>query len=190
MRIIDAVLAAANELAGDTLPTAPCRTDQSQSVGASIARVDGIERVSGTASFAADTSPPDSLWLRIVRSPHAHATFTLGELDGLYAQFPGLVRILTAADIPGHNGFGIYPHIKDQPVLAAGRVLYRGEPVLALIGDRVTVESINWDLLPIDWQVLEAVADTAQALDPGATQLHPECTGNVLIEGRTERGGS
>ena len=42
--------------------------------------------------------------------------------------------MLTAADVP-FNGFGIYPDIKDQPVLADGQVRYRGEAVLALVGD-------------------------------------------------------
>ena len=41
---------------------------------------------------------------------------------------------LTAADVPGRNGFGIYPDLKDQPVLAQGEVRHRGEPVLALVG--------------------------------------------------------
>ena len=46
--------------------------------------------------------------------------------------------MLTAADVP-FNGFGIYPDIKDQPVLADGLVRFRGEAVVALVGDRATV---------------------------------------------------
>ena len=44
-----------------------------------------------------------------------------------------LVAVLTAADVP-FNGYGIYPDVKDQPVLADGLVRYRGEAVLALVG--------------------------------------------------------
>ena len=42
-----------------------------------------------------------------------------------------------AADVP-NNDYGIYPTGKDQPVLAPGEALYRGDPVLAVAGPRET----------------------------------------------------
>ena len=72
--------------------------------------------------------------MRVVRSPHARARFTLGDLDAVKARTPGLVAILTAKDVPGENAFGIFPKMKDQPVLAPGLVRFRGEAVLALVG--------------------------------------------------------
>ena len=39
-----------------------------------------------------------------------------------------------ARDVP-ENSFGIFPQVKDQPVLAAGRVRFQGEAVLALVGE-------------------------------------------------------
>ncbi len=68
--------------------------------------------------------------------------FTLGDLEPLLARHPGLLRVLTAADVPV-NGFGIYPHLKDQPVLADGVVRYRGEAVVALLGERAAIEAIR-----------------------------------------------
>ena len=67
------------------------------------------------------------------------------------ARTPGLVAILTANDVPGENSFGIFPNTKDQPVLAPGRVRFRGEAVLALVGTRQAVESISDADLPITW---------------------------------------
>src|SRR3546814_12434582 len=69
-----------------------------------------------------------------------------------------------AADLPGNSGpgnkcFGVYPHIKDQPVLADGVVRYRGEAVLALVGTRHAIWSLSDADLPIEWQPAEAVAD-------------------------------
>ena len=49
------------------------------------------------------------------------------------------------------NGFGIYPDIKDQPVLADGQVRYRGEAVVALVGEHATVLSIRDEEVPIAW---------------------------------------
>ena len=42
--------------------------------------------------------------------------------------------------MPGENSFGIFPKMKDQPVLAPGHVRFRGEAVLALVGTRAAVE--------------------------------------------------
>ena len=58
--------------------------------------------------------------------------------------------MLTAADVPS-NGFGIYPDIKDQPVLADGQVRYRGEAVVALVGERDVVLAIRDEEVPITW---------------------------------------
>ncbi len=101
-----------------------------QAVGARMARIDGPAKLTGAELYGADAAPADALWLRPVRSPHARARFTLGDLAPFRARHPGLLRVLTAADVPGRNGFGIYPDIKDQPVFADGEVRYRGEAVL------------------------------------------------------------
>ena len=54
------------------------------------------------------------------------------------------MRVLTAADVPGRNGFGIYPHIKDQPALARNVVRFRGETVLALGRAGVPILGYHW----------------------------------------------
>src|SRR5262249_61080121 len=118
-----------------------------RAVGARRPGLDGVPKVTGRDAFGADAVPADALWIRVVRSPHARARFTLGDLGPLRAR---LVAVLTAADVP-FNGYGIYPEIKDQPVLADGLVRYRGEAVVALVGDRATVLAIGDDEGPIAW---------------------------------------
>ena len=122
-----------------------------RAVGARLPRVDGWPKVAGTDMFGADEAPADALWMRVVRSPHARARFTLGDLDAVKARNPGLAAILTAKDVPGENAFGIFPRMKDQPVLAPGLVRFRGEAVLALVGTRAAVEGISDAELPIAW---------------------------------------
>ncbi|MCG8690199.1 MAG: xanthine dehydrogenase family protein molybdopterin-binding subunit, partial [Minwuiales bacterium] len=126
--------------------------------------------------------PEGALWLRVVRSPHPAADVVVGDMGPLLAKHPGLVRVLTAADVP-FNGFGIYPDLKDQPVLADGAVRYRGEAVVALVGDRKTVESIADDDLPIEYWPRDAVFDTAAARADGAPLVQTDRPGNLLIEG-------
>jgi CO/xanthine dehydrogenase Mo-binding subunit/aerobic-type carbon monoxide dehydrogenase small subunit (CoxS/CutS family) len=159
-------------------------------VGARIAKLDGIGKLTGDERFGADAFPADCLWLRVIRSPHASARFTLGSMESLRQRHSGLALVLTAADVP-NNGFGIYPDIKDQPVLAAeGRVRYRGEAVVALVGDRATVEGIAEEELPLRWQVETPLREPAEALAAGAPVLHDSRPDNILVQGYLNKGSA
>ncbi len=164
------------------------RTGAKRYVGRRLPSVDGPAKVTGRAVFGADSVPAGALRLRVVRSPHAHARFTLGDCTALHERHPGLARILTAADVPGVNGFGIYPEIKDQPVLAPGIVRYRGEAVLALVGDEDTLTRLTDDRLPIVWEPIPALSDPRDALADGAPPVHPGRPDNVLARGRVRTG--
>ena len=157
-------------------------------MGRRLPSVDGLGKVTGRALFGADAAPDGALRLRVVRSPYAHARFTLGDCTALHARHPGLARIFTAADVPGVNGFGIYPDIKDQPVLAPGIVRYRGEAVAALVGDDDTLDRLIDDQLPIDWEPLPALHDPRDAVAPGAAAVQPAHPDNVLTRGRVHTG--
>lgn len=172
-KIVDAVLSVG------ALPAPSPRAGRA--VGARVERVDGRPRVVGTASYGADAVPVDALWLRVVRSPHAHARFTVGDLDRVRQAHPGLERILVARDVP-FNGFGIYPDIKDQPVLADGLVRYRGEAVLALVGTRAAVLALRDEALPLAWTPLPPIADIDSARN-GTDLVQADKPGNLLIDG-------
>ncbi len=179
------IVAAVLDAAGSGLGESPAA---GAAVGARMPKVDGIAKLRGTEIYGADSAPEDALWLRAVRSPHARARFTLGDFAPLRAAYPGLAAILTAADVPGSNFFGVYPVGKDQPVLADGEVRFRGEAVALLVGDRATIESIRDEELPIDWTPLDPVIGIEAALAEGAALVQKEKPGNVLTRGRVAKG--
>jgi CO/xanthine dehydrogenase Mo-binding subunit/aerobic-type carbon monoxide dehydrogenase small subunit (CoxS/CutS family) len=179
--IIRAVLRAADETPA-VVPAAGA------AVGAAMPKVDGMAKLAGTEIYAADGAPDGALWLRAVRAPHPRARFEFGALDGLYEQFPGLVRVLTARDVPGRNGFGIYPHIKDQPVLADGEARFRGEAVAALVGDAETIRGIRDSDVPISWEPLDPVTGIDGGLADGAPLVQEDRPGNILTRGRLCKG--
>ena len=117
-KIVEAVLAVAR---GDLEAPQP---PAGAAVGSRIAKLDGVEKVDGSERFGADQYPAGSLWLRVIRSPHARARFRVGEVEVLRRAYPGLACVLSAADVP-ENSFGIFPQVKDQPVLAPGHVRCR-----------------------------------------------------------------
>ena len=157
-------------------------------VGSRIAKVDGQPRVLGTARYGADERPDIWLTVRAVRSPHARASFELGDLDAFRARHPGLVDVITARDVPGQNRYGIYPAGKDQPALADGVVRHRGEAVLALVGDDTVLAGIRDADVPIAWTPLPPLRGIDEALAGDAPTLHEASPGNVLIRGRLATG--
>ena len=171
-KIVDAVMAAAT-------PVVYATAASGAAIGARLPRLDGHAKVTGRDLFGADGIPSDALWIRVVRSPHARARFTLGDLSPLRRR---LVMVLTAKDIP-FNGYGIYPDIKDQPVLADGLVRYRGEAVVALVGDRQTVLSIRDSDVPIDWTPETPLFGIDAATAAGAPLVQADKPGNLLLDG-------
>jgi aldehyde oxidoreductase len=176
-KIVEAVMAAAT-------PTRSNGPASGAAVGARMARVDGVPKVTGRDSFGADAVPADALWIRVVRSPHARARFTLSDLGPLRTR---LAAVLTAADVP-FNGYGIYPDIKDQPVLADGEVRYRGEAVVALVGDRRTVLAIRDDEVPIAWTPEPPLFGIDAATAPDAPLVQADKPRNLLLDGGVRHG--
>ncbi len=193
-KIVEAVLAAAAGLVVD-IADAPA----GRAVGHRAARLDAPAKVTGAELFAADTRPTHSdndarpgermLAMRVIRSPHPHAAFAIGELAPLRLRWPGIVDVLTAADVP-HNAFAIFADLRDQPVLADGVARFRGEAVLALVGDEASLSALPESDVPIGWTLLPAHETTADALAAAARgeALHARYPDNVLCRGRVVRG--
>jgi len=180
-KIIEAVLAVAH--GGFDLP----QPAAGQAVGARLARLDGQAKITGAEKFGADQYPENSLWLRTVRSPHARATFTLGDLAAFKRRHPQVVAVFSAADVP-ENSFSVFPEPKDQPVLADGHVRMRGEAVLLIVGEMDAVKAIAESDIPITWQAEEALDTSEKALAATGDLLHDFAPENVLCRGRVVKG--
>jgi len=179
-KIIEAVL----DAAGGELAPPPA---VGSAVGARTPKVDGVAKLTGSENYGADAIPADALWLRVLRSPHHHASCELGDLAAFTANHPGIERVLSARDVPS-NGFGIYPHIKDQPVLADGVVRFRGEAVLALIGTQAAIEAVREDEFPIRYTPMAPVMGIAAAAAPNAPLVQAGKPGNILLDGQVKKG--
>ena len=181
-KIIAAIMDAGSDLAPQASPLA------GNAVGQRMVRLDGKGKVNGTEIFGADEIPPATLVVRAIRSPYHRARFRFGDLDAYLAAHPGIIRVLTAKDIPGENCYGVIPRFADQPVFAEAEARFRGEAVAAVVGEAEAVEALNLVEFPVTWEELPALSTIAAALAPDAPRIHAHREDNVLVRGRVVKG--
>jgi len=176
------IVAAVMDTTGAPLPDLP---PPGAAIGARLPRLDGRAKVDGTERFGADEAPPGSLTLRAVRSPHPRAAFAFGDLATWASARPWVAAVMTAADMPGRNRFGILPGYADQPALAEIETRFVGEAV-ALVA--LEDPDAPVDDFPVAWTPLPALADPAAAEAAEAAPVHGDRPGNRLVRGRVRRG--
>ncbi|WP_306114849.1 MULTISPECIES: molybdopterin cofactor-binding domain-containing protein [unclassified Roseovarius] len=158
-------------------------TDGDGTVGDAIRRLDGPDKVTGREAFGDDVAPTGTLEVFVIRAPYARATFTLGDLDGFLAASEGIETVLTAADIPGRNEFGVIPQFHDQPVFAETEVRFRGEAIAAIVGAPSAIRAFNPDDFPVTWEELSPVSNVTMAKSDTAPSLHEGREKNLMCGG-------
>ena len=132
------------------------------SVGSSIPRRDGPDKVAGRARYVDDLSFPDMLYGRTVRS-----TIPRGQvIDVRIADTPGLIRV-DYHDIPGDNIIDLIE--LDQPCLVEREIQHAAEPIVLLAHED---REVLWS---VDVVVAEEPLPCVLTLDE-ATELQDELT--------------
>jgi CO/xanthine dehydrogenase Mo-binding subunit len=119
---------------------------------------------------------PHMLHLQVLRSPHPHAL--IESIDTSEAEaMEGVEGVITAADVPGEDGFGVFVH--DQPVMARGKVRYVGEAVAAVAAEDLVIAKRALAKIKVVYKPLPAVFDAFAAMKPGAPVVHDYAPDNV-----------
>ena len=135
--------------------------------------LDAIARVKGDVPFALNLHLPDMLVAKVLRSPFPHARIV--KLDSQAAeQFPGVVAILTGADLGQPGGPGVlYGQVfADHPVVAHERVRFVGEPVALVAAESEAAAQAALAAIEVEYEELPAVYDALEAMTPAAPTLH------------------
>ena len=154
-------------------------------IGKDILKVDVQDKVTGKALYPDDIYFKDMLYLKIKRATHPHAY--LRKLDLSKAEkLPGVVRIITAADIPQVKNFGLI--IKDQPVLVGigQKMRYMGDALAMVIAESKEVASKAVKLIEVEVEELEVISDPLRAMEKEAPLIHQD--GNILATHYLEKG--
>ena len=131
-------------------------------VGSPIPHDSGHLHVSGEALYTDDIAEPrDMLHLAVGMSAKPHANIRKLDLSAVLAA-PGVVDVMSAADIPGANNCG--PVVADDPIFAAGLVEYAGQSVFAVAAGTVGQARKAARLAVIDYEELEPILDPRTAV--------------------------
>ncbi|MBB3223668.1 xanthine dehydrogenase molybdopterin binding subunit [Pseudoduganella umbonata] len=103
-------------------------------------------------------------------SSKAHANIVAMDLEPV-KNSPGVVAVLTAADIPGVNDCG--PIIHDDPILSPGLVQYVGQPIFIVVADTHTNARRAARKAAITYDELPAIFTPQQAKAAGSYVLPP-----------------
>ncbi len=191
IKIFEAVEIARDVINGKLSPAALEPDGPGQSfIGNNVRRLDAPSKVSGRLRYAGDMVMPGMLHMQVLRSPHPHARITSIDVSEAEA-LPGVACVITAADVPGEDGFGVFVH--DQPIMARGVVRYVGEAVAAVAAEDVLTAREALRRIKVDYEELPAVFDPEEAMRPGAPVLHPQAPDNLvkhipIRKGDTEKG--
>ena len=146
------------------------------SIGVPTPLVDGPDKVSGRARFAADFGTRETLAARILRCPVAHADIV--RIDTSKAEaLAGVRAVVTGADVAA--SYGVLPIAMNEYALARDRVRYRGEPVAAVAAVDVDTAARALSLIEVEYRELPAYFDAAAARRDDAMPLHEDKPGNI-----------
>jgi CO/xanthine dehydrogenase Mo-binding subunit len=137
-------------------------------IGASLPRPDALGKVTGSTCYPADLVKPGMLHLKVVFAHRMHAR--IRSLDTSAAlQHPGVVTVLTAADVP-YNAYGLIDN--DQPVLCGEEVLFEGDKVALVVAESKEAAIEGARLISVEYEDLPAVTDPRAALAADAPLVH------------------
>ena len=130
-------------------------------VGRNVGQRDLESHARGQTIYYEDTHYPRMLHLKMHRSAEPHARIVRVDTSAAEAS-PGVVCVLTHEDLPGKkvwNGLaavGVGP--EDEPILAFDKVRWRGEPIVAVVGE--TPEAARAGAARSRWSTIRSPASS------------------------------
>ncbi|WP_395107349.1 xanthine dehydrogenase family protein molybdopterin-binding subunit [Actinomadura sp. SCN-SB] len=154
-------------------------------IGSPVQRSDARAHVTGRTAFFEDLTVPGMTHVKIHRSTRHHALIDRVDVSGAL-EVPGVLRVITHEDVPANwytvlRLIGVGPD--DEPVLAEDRVLYRGEPIVAVVAETEEAAREGAARVAVDYTDLPAVLDVEEALADGAPIIKQSGTNHFVYEG-------
>ncbi len=162
-------------------------------VGQPVPRKEDPTLLRGQGRYTDDISLPGQAYAVMVRSRIAHGVLKGIDMTAARAM-PGVLAILTHADLeaagqgPMKCGMNIPQRdgspmkTPPRPSLAKDKVRYVGEAVACVVAETAVQAKDAAEAVELDIGELPAVTTPADALAPGATQIHADVPGNLALD--------
>ncbi len=154
---------------------------ENASVGLAIPHESAALHVTGAALYTDDLVHRTRHVLHAypVQVPHAHARITALRTEPALA-VPGVVRVLTAADVPGVNDAGVK---HDEPLFPT-EVMFHGHAVCWVLGESIEAARLGAAAVEVEVEPLPSCVTVREAIETGSFQgAQPQ-----LVRGDVEAG--
>ncbi|MBP7737681.1 MAG: molybdopterin-dependent oxidoreductase [Spirochaetes bacterium] len=169
--IIEAIQLAGKFLRGETTPDKVRPAASGKKIGVSHPRPWSMNKACGAVRYTDDILIPGALEVAVTRSPHHNAKII--SIDYSTAEkMPGVVGVMTAADIKGTNSSAMI--VPDEPVLCADLAPVMGAPIAAVIAETREQARAAAAAVKVEYEVLPRISTPAEALAEGAPQVFPD----------------
>lgn len=161
--------------------------------GAQVSRLEDVRLITGNGKYASDWNASDQLHACFLRSDRAHARIVSISFDKV-RQVKGVIGVYTGADAKAAGYLrsanfltfagkgGMKAKVPDRPCITIDKVRFVGDIVAMVIAESHLAAQDACDLIEVTYEDLPAVIDPAEALKPGAPQLHDDIPGNAPFE--------
>ena len=163
-------------------------------IGRSVSRPNAKRLLAGRGRYVTDLQLPRMLHAAFVRSPYAHARISSIDVSQASA-IPGVHLIATGEHLaklckPWIGTLNHFSGMKSSPQLPLplGKVFWAGQAVVAVVAETRAQAEDAAELVAIEFQEQEAVADIDTAREPGGPLINPELGGNVCFQTKIETG--
>ncbi|MEJ6389697.1 xanthine dehydrogenase family protein molybdopterin-binding subunit [Gymnodinialimonas ulvae] len=153
-----------------------------------VTRIEDQRFLTGAGRYTDDIAPTNALRAFVLRSPVAHATFTIDPAEAKTA--PGVHLVLTAADLAeaglanklrAHvlkNRDGERGDASPRTILAEGRVRFVGDPIAFIVADTMAQAKDAAEMIELDFDDLPVKLDLA----PGGPTIHDTSPDNIAYD--------
>jgi putative selenate reductase molybdopterin-binding subunit len=143
--------------------------------GAGLENPFGPAIVTGKARYTMDVAVDNLLYIKVLRSPHAHARIRSIDTKAALA-IPGVIKVFTWEDVPNrlfssatHEDHLVDP---DDTRVLDKVVRFAGQRVVAVVAESEALAEAGCRAVQVDYEVLPAVFDPVAAMEPNAPILH------------------
>jgi len=156
--------------------------------GQPVRRQEDEALLRGAGRYVADYSPPSLCHGVVLRSPHAHARFTVTDVARARAM-PGVRLVLTGEDLTALGALpcvGLIPDstisVPPYEILARHEVRHVGDAIAFVVADTLALAKDAAEAIEVEWEALPHVVDPVTALKNGAALVWPDHPGNLAFQ--------